>query len=183
MRIVNLRLLVVLFALVVAPPFGVAQQHETLKSVKQKYLNQTVVLIGQGRDDWFLGSESAGRYDADLHAFLSATYKGKIATVIAIQLDSEPSFREKTNALGESINPDDTVDPYFDFVIRFDDGQVAMTTAYPSTISDEVRFSSVQGALAQEMATKLPGVVGKSFFASGLSDLYLPSRSEERRVG
>jgi hypothetical protein len=179
------------FAVFLVATFGAAQESETLGSVKQKYLNQKVVLIGYVADnlarqpvlmEWNVGSEVAGRYHADMESYLPATYKGQTATVIAIQLN-DLEKQHKVNALGDSVSPDSTVNPYFDFVVRFDSGQIAMTTGYPSTISSEVRLASEQNVVAQEMATKLPSVVGKSLLACGITDLYQPDATLEELLG
>jgi hypothetical protein len=181
---------VVVALLVVSTAVG-GQNSETLGSVKQKYLDQKVVLIGYVADnlarqpvlvEWQLGAEVAGRYAPDMETYLPATYKGRTATVVAIQLNNLEK-QGKVNALGESIGPDNTVDPYFDFVVRFQDGQVAMTTGYPNTISLEVRLASAQSAAAQEMAAKLPNVVGKNFFACGITSLYSPDATLEELLG
>jgi hypothetical protein len=89
----------------------------------------------------------------------------------------------KVNALGEPISWDATVDPYFDFVVKFDDGQVALTTAYPSTISDDVRLATAQNTIAQEMAAKLPGVVGKTFYGCFYTRLYSPDATLDELLG
>ena len=183
-----LQCIVVLSVLAAASTVGSAQDTETLGSVKQKYLNQTVVLIGYVTDklatqpvlmEWHparlppMSQALDGRYDYDISTYLPATYKGKSATVIAIQLNK--SGKQGTvNALGELVSADDAVDPYFDFVVKFDDGQVALVTAYPSTISDDVKFASTQNALTQEMAAKLPGVVGRTFYGCFYTRLYSP---------
>ncbi|MBZ5704680.1 MAG: hypothetical protein LAN63_04955 [Acidobacteriia bacterium] len=168
------------FGLLLVSSLGISQQTDTLGSVKQKYLNQKVVLIGYVAEnlraqpvlmEWHLGTEAAGRYAADMESYLPATYKGKTATVIAIQLNN-PQKTPTVNALGEPVSPDSMVKPYFDFIVRLDDGQVAMTTAYPNTISLDVRLASEENAIAQEMADQLPTVVGKSFYACGFTDLY-----------
>ena len=191
------RFLTVAFALLLVTTIGTAQQDETLGSVKQKYLNQKVVLIGYVADnlgpgpvlmEWHLGTEEAGRYRADMEAFLPATYKGQTATVIAIQLNRqlEDILGKKTpsvNAMGEPVNPDNMVKPYFDFIVKFADGQVAMTSAYPNTIDLDVKLASEQNALSQEMAAKLPSVVGKTFYACGFTDLYSTDATLEEILG
>jgi hypothetical protein len=191
-RIKELRLLVVLFSLTLACAPGTAQKSETLGAVKQKYLKKEVTLIGPEMDvetalpvlsAWFVGSESSGYYHADLETQLPASYKGKVAVVVAIQLHDEPSNGERTNALGEPINLDNTVNPYLDLVVKFDDGKVAMGTAYPSTISDEMRFASEQNALAEELAVKLPSIVGKPAFACSYSQLYQSSSTLDELLG
>jgi len=185
------------FILLFVSTLGIAQQDETLGSVKQKYLNQKVVLIGYVADnlgpepvlmEWHLGSEVAGRYKADIETYLPATNKGQTATVIAIQLNHqlEEILGKKTpsvNALGEAINPDNMVKPYFDFVVKLADGQVAMTSAYPNTIDLDVKLASEEDALAQEMTAKLPAVVGKTFYACGFTDLYSTDATLEEILG
>jgi hypothetical protein len=170
------------FALLLVSTLGITQEAETLGSVKQTYLNQKVVLIGYVADnlhsqqapvlmEWNMGGEVAGRYKADMNSYLPATYKGHTATVIAIQLN-DLQKTPSVNALGEPVSPDSMVKPYFDFVVRLDDGQIAMTAAYPNTISLEVKLASEQNAIAQEMTAKLPDIVGKSLYACGFTDLY-----------
>jgi len=165
---------------VLGPTFGTAQQDGTLGSVKQKYLNQKVVLVGLVWDDpvrgpvlieWNLGIEEAGRYKFDMHTNLPATYKGQTATVIAIQLNNGKKT-PSVNALGEPIDPDNTVKPYFDFIVKLADGRVAMTSAYPDTIQEDVKLASDEDALAQEMTTKLPSLVGGTFYACEFTHLY-----------
>jgi hypothetical protein len=189
---VIIQFIVVFYALVAVSTFVAAQQTETLRSVKQRYLNQRVVLIGNVTDklasqpvlmQWNLGIESAGRYNTDWESFLPATYKGKTATVIAIQLNNLLEKQGKVNALGEQINADDAVDPYFDIVVRFDDGQIAMNTAYSSTLSDEVRLSGAQNVVAQEMAEKLPGVVGRIFYGCSYTSLYSTDATVDELLG
>ena len=179
----ELRLMVVLFFLSMASALGTAQKSETLGAVKQKYLNKEVILIGPELSGWYDGSESSERYHADLETPLAASYKGKVAVVVAIQLHDEPSYRDRTNALGEPVNLDNTVHPYLDLVVKFNDGQVAMGTAYPLTIPGEVRFASEQNTLAQELAVKLPSIVGKPAFACSYSQLYQSSTTLDELLG
>lgn len=187
----------VAFALLLVSSLGTAQQEETLGAVKQTYLDQKVVLIGYVADnlgpepvlmEWHLGREAGGQYKADIETYLPATYKGQTATVIAIQLNHqlEEILGKKTpsvNALGEPINPDNVVKPYFDFVVKLADGRVAITSAYPNTIDLDVKLASQEDALAQEMAAKLPSVVGKTFYACGFTDLYSTDATLEEILG
>jgi len=187
-------LLSMICALALLPTIGAAQQPETLGTVRQKYLNQKVVLIGHvsailhdqaGQpvvSGWNLGTEAAGRYSADMKGYLPATFKGQTATVIAIQLH-DLQKQGKVNALGESISEDDIVNPYIDFVVRFDNDIIAMTLTFPSNIFHDVKLASDQNAIAQEMAAKLPGVVGKSFYACGFTRLYRTDTTLEELLG
>jgi hypothetical protein len=178
-------------ALALPPALGAAQQSETLGSVKQKYLSQKVVLIGYVSDnlasqpvlmEWHPGTEVAGRYNTDIESYLPATFKGQTATVIAIQLNGLQK-QGKVNALGESISPDSIVHPYFDFVVRLGNGEIAIATGYPTTISEDVKLASEQNAIIQEMAVKLPSVVGKNLFACGFTSLYSPDATLEDLLG
>ena len=66
---------------------------------------------------------------------LSADYSGKTATVIAVQLHQSDTSRQRTNAMGDVISDDQMINPYFDLVVKFDDGIIAMTTQFPETIA------------------------------------------------
>jgi hypothetical protein len=191
MRKVGIQFVMAVFALATVHILGVAQQSLTLGSVKQKYLNQKVVVIGYVTGglapqpvllDWNPARESDERYSENEDAWLPATYKGKTATVIAIQLDA-PSKQGKVNALGQPIGPDDAGDPYFDVVVKFDDGQMAMATGYPNTISMDMRLMSAQNAIAREMAANLPKVVGKDLFACGWTRLYSTDATLDEHLG
>ena len=57
----------------------------------------------------------------------------------------------RTNALGEVISPDQTVDPYLDVVVKLDNGNIVITTAYPSTVDLAIQLAVAQEALAKEM--------------------------------
>jgi hypothetical protein len=111
--------------------------------------------------------------------FLPASYSGKEAKVIAVQLHRSDESRPSTNALGDSISDDDRINPYFDLVVQFDDGTVAMTTQYPSTLAagSEVELTSVANATAEQMRRELPGIVNKTVYAVGFSRLYRPDTS------
>jgi hypothetical protein len=167
-----------------------APESETLGAVKHKYLNQKVVLVGHVADhlrphpvltEWFLTAEVAGHYWAYTDAYLPATYKAQTATVIAILMHN-PEAERKVDA--SSIeNPDNIVNPYFDFVVRFDDRRVAMTTAFPSTISLEVELASEQRLFAEAMTAKLTAVIGKYLYACGVTRLYQPDATLEDLLG
>lgn len=63
---------------------------------------------------------------------LSADYSGQTARVIAIQLHKREEAGTRTNALGDAIPDDEIINPYFDIVVKFDDGTIALTTQYPN---------------------------------------------------
>jgi hypothetical protein len=164
-----------------------AQQDQTLSSVKQKYLSQRVVITGYvtpalrggGQNilmEWHPAKEHGNGYQYSILENLPASYKGQIATVVSITLNNkmgaEPS--QKVNALGESVSPDQAVNPYFDLVVKFDDGKMALTTAYPNTILLQLQLAAAHDSIVDEMNRNLPALVGKNLFAAGYSRLYQP---------
>ncbi len=99
------RFLMAAFAVVMVQTLAAGQQPQTLGTVKKKYLNQEVVVIGDVSSelalqpvlmDWNPASKSGGRYKADEDSYLPATYRGKTATVIAIQLDDATNLMSIT---------------------------------------------------------------------------------------
>jgi hypothetical protein len=168
-----------------------APESETFGAVRQKYLNRKVVLVGHVADhlrphpvltEWFLAAEVAGHYCAYTEAYLPATYKAQTATVIAIHVHN-PEEGSRVDVSANAMNPDRVENPYFDFVVRFDDGRVAMTTAFPSTISLEAELASEERLIAEAIETKLVAVVGKYFYACGLTRLYHPGATLEDLLG
>jgi hypothetical protein len=95
----------------------------------------------------------------------------------------ERSSAPRTNALGEVISDNDTVDPYFDLVVQFDDGTLALTSAYAGTLSDHVTLASEQRKAEEEMAKGLPLLIGKTLYAAGFSHLYEPDTTLEEMCG
>jgi hypothetical protein len=116
---------------------------------------------------------------------LPSTYKGKSATVVAVQLNELKRRDLRPNAFGEIVAEDDIVNPYFDIVVQFDDGTLAMFTSYPLStgVSDDIELASAASGIADQMATELPHLVGKTVYAVGYSKLYQPDTSLEELAG
>jgi hypothetical protein len=76
------------------------------------------------------------------------------------------------NALGEAASEDDIANPLFDLVVRFDDGTLAITSAYPSSLGSSVEFASIATSFAEQMSKELPLLVGKTVYAVEDSTLY-----------
>lgn len=110
---------------------------------------------------------------------LPPSYSGKTARVIAVQLHNPEESGARTNALGEAISDDEMINPYFDLVVRFDDGTVAATTQYPETLTggSALELASLENATAEQMKAELPAFVGRTVYAVGYSRLYLPDAS------
>jgi hypothetical protein len=125
---------------------------------------------------WHPASQSGGQYKEEILIDSPASFKGQSGAVIAIQLHprllGSDESAQKVNALGEVVSADQTVDPYFDLVVKLDKDVLITTTGYPATIEDEVKLASDHDAFEKEMAVNLPTVVGKSVYAVGYSRLY-----------
>lgn len=93
--------------------------------------------------------------------------------MIAVQLD-ELKLKPQNNAFGEPINEDNISNPYTDVVAQFDDGQLAMTTNYPTSLEEALELSSKQLAENNEMASGLPKLLGRKLYAAGFSLRYQP---------
>jgi len=154
--------------------------------LKKMYLNQKVVVSGstfpRGMLDWNLARPKGDYYEPDLMNHLPAAYKGRQALVIAVQMNAlHRAEYSKQNALGEQTSPDDVVDPYVDVVVRFEDGTVAMKTAYPGILG--LAMAADDDKLTAEMNRELPGVIGARFYAVAFSKLYKPTATLEDMQG
>jgi hypothetical protein len=165
---------------------------QTLRSIRQAYLNQNVVLSGpvsvlSGKRVllyWTYAKESHGRYDADgFQNHLPEDFHGKIGRVIAIQMNKLHTTSGGTNALGETVPEDDLADPYFDLVAQLDDGKLGMVTTYFGLLNLSVVLESEHSKRVTEMNSQLPLVVGKPLYAVAYSHLYEPDSTLEQMTG
>jgi hypothetical protein len=164
----------------------------TLGTVRRLFLNQKVIVGGPVRSsggsllEWELAhKDSTGRYQKSIGDQLPSTYKGKSATVAAVQLNELKRRELRPNALGETVAEDDIVSPYFDIVVQFDDGTLAMYSSYPIIVAtgDNIELASAASALADQMSADLPRLIGKTVYAVGYSKLYQPDTSLEELTG
>ena len=162
----------------------------TLRSVRSIFLGQTVVIGGALYHDrmlldWIVAHAVGFWFKADDYQKLPMSYRGQTAKVLAVQLNEVHRTPQKTNALGEPLSDDDALNPYFDLVVRFDDGTLAMTTTYAVSLAtgQEVELASNQNRLDTEMSTELPKIVGRDVYAVGYSRLYEPDTTLAELVG
>jgi hypothetical protein len=163
----------------------------SLGTVRRLFLNQKVIVTGavvtlRGSVllEWEVAHKGSGeRYTIGTLDNLSSAYKGKSASVLSVQVN-ELKLRElRPNALGEIVAEDDIVNPYFDIVVQFDDGTLAICTGYPNTISTNIELAAAASALTERMSKELPLLVGKTVYAIGYSKLYQPDTSLEELAG
>jgi len=163
----------------------------TLGVIRRIFLDQTVVIGGPlgtrgAMLTWNLARQAGKRFKADMFGNLPATYRGKTGKVVAVQLNESMRSTQGANALGESISDDERLHPYFDLVVQFDDGTLAMTTDYPLSLAlggQEVELASVQSNLSGQMSKDLPLVIGKVLYAVGFSHLYRPDTTLDELSG
>ena len=132
-----------------------------------------------------LGGNDDSRILSSKH--LPDSYLGKEAEVIAVRLnyiEKERSGVGSANALGEKTNENSLVNPYCDIVVKFSDGTMAVTTSYLSLIlggedRPPFRLLSEKRDRAALINGQLPSVVGKTIYAGGYSNLFLPTASLE----
>jgi hypothetical protein len=159
-----------------------ASDTATLGSLRNHYLGQTLIVRGptielQG-EKYLLGWNAAvvagNRYKAlGIIDHLPYTYFGKSAKVIAVQIN-EIKLKPQTDAFGEPVSDDNISNPYADIVVQFDDGRLAMTTNYSSTLDEDLELASTHKGEEDEMTTALPQVIGKKLYAAGFSVRYQP---------
>jgi hypothetical protein len=135
--------------------------------------------------DWIVAHAVGFWFKAEIYQKLPLSYRGQSAKVVAVQLNEVHRTPQTTNALGERLSDDDALNPYFDLVVRFDDGTLAMTTTYPVSLAtgQEVELASNQNRLGTEMSTELPKIVGRDVYAVGYSRLYEPDTTLDELVG
>jgi hypothetical protein len=163
----------------------------SLSTIRRMFLNQKVIVTGtvvtlKGSVllDWCVAYKGTGdRYTKDTMDYLSSAYRGTTATVVAVQLNELKLRDLRPNALGEIGAGDNISGPYFDIVVQFDDGTLAILTGYPGSIFDDIELASAASALTERIAKELPLLIGKTVYAVGYSKLYQPDTSLEELVG
>lgn len=137
------------------------------------YLNKKVVIKNAA---FVIAVDRDGRYQQKgIIDWIPSSYIGKPATVIAVQeKESSAQGPKKLNALGEAVTGGE---PQFDFVVRFEDGLLAMKTETLDGIRADVLMPDEVAALeaaqkANELKTK--DLIGKPVFGTFLSKVYRP---------
>jgi hypothetical protein len=168
----------------------------TLGELRKKYVGVAVIVTGSLYSSpyregeyllqWYLGLKADDRYRADMEHQLPASYKGREARIIALQKDDlqervlgKTSPRTSVNALGESVSDDSTTDPYTNIVVRFQDGTTAVSTDYPTGFGELFTLASLRDSHAEMIDANLNSVIGRSLYATAMSNIYEPSATLE----
>jgi hypothetical protein len=147
------------------------------RDVRQKYENTTVLVLANPSSmrilghltEWQLAKEKKGRY-VGTEKYLDFKYVGQTAKVIGVQL--EHNSIEEAHRLGPS--EDDTLDPYFSLVVRFDDGTTAMATTFPIGAKDIAVPADDAARHLAAMQAGATAMVGKKVYAIAYSHFYYP---------
>ncbi len=177
--------LLMLLPFVVSAQTNAPEKPQTLRSIRQTYLNQVIVVSGPvvslgGKKvllEWMYAKEKKGRYESDLLHHLPEGYHGKSARVVAVQMN------ELHSNGGGTVSHDDWADPYFDLVVQLDDGKLGLVTTYIGTLPMAAILQSEYTSRMAEMNTNLPMVIGKPLYAVADSQLYLPDTRLEQMTG
>lgn len=181
-----------------APPQAKKKPRElTLGEVRSMLIGKKVVIIGKTSQEgvfkgylyeWSIEAKAGGEERrAEVTEHLPDSYQGKEAEVIAVGLnraEKERSGVGGVNALGETSSDESLVNPYCDIVVKFTDGTIAKTTSYLSLIlsDDDVppfRLLAEKHDRAALINGQLPSVIGKTIYAAGYSNIFLPTASLE----
>jgi hypothetical protein len=162
-----------------------SNREATLADVRQILLNKKVVILGAIAGNTMLEWTFQNQTDNQAayygrHANIPASYKGKVAEVVSVELaERERDRPSSTNALGEPVSDGSVVNPYFQVVVRFDNGILAATAAFPNTISGNLDLASGASTLADQINAKLPRLIGKTVYVVEWSTLWQPNTSLE----
>jgi hypothetical protein len=133
-------------------------------TVEQRYLNHRVMLKSGAFRRAILRN---GVYViADSIVFLPDSYIGQMATVIAVQQVATQAA-VKTNALGETITSQIKGS---DYVIKFDDGMIAMdNNANSLALEKEIRSQQEE---MKQLEKETQSLIGKNLYATSLSYVF-----------
>ena len=136
----------------------------------KSFLNKRVIV---NNSTFLIAIEKDGKYEAlGAISWMPPTYIGKPATVIAVY-DRQPQPSGKVNALGEAIA--NNAETQFDFVVKFDNGFVAIKTDTFGGMQSDVLMPEQVEALAakqKESEKKTQELIGKPVYGTHLSRVY-----------
>lgn len=147
------------------------------RDVRKKYENTSVMVLANPSSlrilghitEWQLAKEKKGRY-VGTDKYLGFNYVGQTAKVVAVQL--EHNSIEEAHRLGPT--EDDTLDPYFSLVVRFDDGTTAIATTFPISAKDIAVPAEDAAHHLAAMQAGATSMLGKKVFAIAYSHFYYP---------
>jgi hypothetical protein len=142
-----------------------------LEQARAKYLNQQVVVT---QSMFKVATSTADGYTVAATApYISDSYKGQKATVIAVQPKVVRDSPVKVNVMGEAIKAPPSSE--VDFVIKFNDGLIAMRSDSLQTIkswlllAEDVAAHEAKESESEEGTKKL---IGQQVYATALSELF-----------
>ncbi len=143
---------------------------DKIQRAQTTYLNKSVVVK---TGEFKRAAERNGRFEAIApEEYIPKSAVGKTAQVIAIQGKQLPTT---VNALGETVAQQQTGEPVFEFVIKFEDGLVAVKKETLMTVRGSLWLpEEVAAAEALEKASQSHSqdLIGKNVYATALSHVF-----------
>ncbi len=158
------------------------QENElSMAELQKKYSGKRVIVktlfVRNGKQfDWNEAKQNGDYYVYDVLKYIPVTYIGREAEIIAIQLNKKEreEIIEKTNAFGEKTDVSLMVNPFFEIVVRFSDGKIALITTYQSTLDYKIELVSHREAREKTLAGFISTINGDTVYATCYSRVFKP---------
>ncbi|NOX86259.1 MAG: hypothetical protein GXO86_09900 [Chlorobi bacterium] len=178
------KLLLILFILSLAVYAQDQENESTLADLQKQYTGEQVIVktlfVRNGKQfDWNEAKRDGDHYVYEMLKYLPVSYIGREAEIIAIQLNKKEreEINEKTNAFGEKFDIKSIINPYFEIVVKFSDGKIALTTAYQSTLDYKIELVSHLEVRKKELADFVSLITGDTLYATSISRIFKPVAS------
>jgi hypothetical protein len=184
----------VILILITLCGFCEGAQEKTLGEIRRELLGREVVIggakatgIGASLNqevllEWHIteGDANVGykrKQIRQLDVFAPYELKGRKGVVVSIELAAD-TFRNirkgtSTDIFGEKIKDDTVANPYFDLVVRLNDGMLLATrNYYTNMVGNLVQISEKVGRQKDEIMRNINTLVGKVIYPVGYSTIY-----------
>jgi hypothetical protein len=173
-----------------------ALEEKTLGEIRKELLGKEVIITGvkapkldifQGIEvflHWYLAerdSQQGFKKKKGTYGNLEAPYRLKGASGIVESIELAESFSQKrkrgtsTDVFGDTVKDDDTLNPYFDIVVKLQEGTLLITTGYYTTImGEELELASNVDANKDEIQRNIDSLTGKIIFPVAYSKIFPP---------
>jgi hypothetical protein len=173
-----------------------ALEKKTLGEIRKELLGKSVVIMGvkasgferfQGEEvflKWQLAegnSQQGFKIKERNYLPLHAPYrlKGSRGVIEAVELAENFLQKRKkgtsTDVFGDTVKDDDTLEPYFDIVVKLKDGTFLIARGYYNTVmGDDLELASIVDANRDEIAMNIDSLIGKTILPVAYSRIFPP---------
>lgn len=181
--------------------FGQTNKKLKLYELKNKYIGKQAIIksrlidknqqfkwtFGKKQGDYYVQKpedEIKNQYNLEetsseyariaVFGYLPIKYVNQEAKIIALQLTSSKrdALEGKTNAFGETTIMDSIVDPYFDIIVKFKDGTIAMTSTYEDLLEENLELISDLNIRKNKIQKFADSILGNTLYPVKNSTLY-----------